>query len=269
MSKDLWAALAVLRLAFQQISLFLIVAIATALAAYTGAALLGMADWPNIPLAVGDTFYPDAGYYILLGLTVFAFAMCFFIPTNRRIMALENSHRRFHIGMQDVAHAYALAHQEDRENAFKLKSEFDSIRARLQFLREHPDLSSLEPAVLEVAAQMSHVSEELAQIYSEDSITRARDFLAERQAEVEKFNSRLEEAKRQASEIRQLTGAIEMEESVAQSQLNRLQQELEELIPHWQIVEKDAETAISATDPVQETERGNVAHFKRRRHPAE
>jgi len=56
-------------------------------------------------------------------------------------------------------------------------------------------LSTLEPALLEVAAQMSHISRELATVYADEKIERARNFLKERQEEVNLFNSRLDQAK--------------------------------------------------------------------------
>ncbi|SLN11443.1 hypothetical protein ROG8370_00218 [Roseovarius gaetbuli] len=58
--------------------------------------------------------------------------MCFCLPANYRIMALENSHRRISPGMQDVARAHAA----DRTGVFQLSSEFDAERERLAYLRD-------------------------------------------------------------------------------------------------------------------------------------
>ena len=44
-----------------------------------------------------------------------------------------------------VARAYRHAHAADRAGVFALSSEFDAMRARLEHLRKHPDLSHLEP----------------------------------------------------------------------------------------------------------------------------
>merc|ERR1712173_435973 len=103
----------------------------------------------------------NAGMYAQLALTVLAVGLCFFLPTNRRVMQLETSHRQFNVGMQDVARAYAAVHAADRAETFQMSSEFDSVRERLAYLRDHPDLATLEPAVLEMAAQMSHVARDL------------------------------------------------------------------------------------------------------------
>ena len=64
---------------------------------------------------------------------------------NDRVMRLENSHRSFRVTMWDVAQAYQAAHAADRDGCFRLKSEFDSVRERLEHLRRHPDLGVLEP----------------------------------------------------------------------------------------------------------------------------
>lgn len=78
--------------------------------------------------------------------------------------------------MTDVSRAYGAVHVADRGDVFRLSKEFDSVRERLAYLRDHPDLSSLVSTVLEVAAQMLHVSNELAEVYSNDHVTRRRIF---------------------------------------------------------------------------------------------
>ena len=146
-------------------------------------------------------------------------------------MQLENSHRRFSIGMNDVAQAYAAVHAADRAATFQLSSEFDAVRERLAYLRDHPDLSTLEPTLLEVAAQMSHISRELATVYSDDKIKRARDFLQQRQEEVELFNARLDQAKGISTDLKHWLHEVELEESVAAAQLDRLRAEMREILP--------------------------------------
>ena len=146
-------------------------------------------------------------------------------------MQLETSHRQFAVGMQDVARAYAAVHAADRAETFQLSSEFDSVRERLAYLRDHPDLSTLEPAVLEMAAQMSHVARDLAEVYSDQKIARARSFLKQRQEEVELFNSRLDQAKAISNEMKHWMHEVELEESVAVAQLERLRDEMQEIMP--------------------------------------
>jgi len=157
--------------------------------------------------------------------------ICFFIPTNRRIMQLETSHRKFALNMDDITRAYGAVHAADRGDVFHMSSEFDSVRERLAYLRDHPDLSTLEPALLEVAAQMSHISKELATVYADEKIERARNFLKQRQEEVNLFNSRLDQAKGITSEMKHWLHEVELEESVAAAQLDRLRAEMREIMP--------------------------------------
>ena len=146
-------------------------------------------------------------------------------------MQLETSHRQFNVGMQDVARAYGAVHAADRAETFQMSSEFDSVRERLAYLRDHPDLSTLEPAVLEMAAQMSHVARDLAEVYSDEKLARARSFLTQRQEEVELFNSRLNQAKGISTEMKHWLHEVELEESVAVAQLERLRDEMREIMP--------------------------------------
>jgi hypothetical protein len=138
---------------------------------------------------------PNAGMYVQIGITTLTVGICFFLPSNNRIIQLEKSHHQFSIGMTDVSRAYGTVHAADRGDVFHLSNEFDSVRERLAYLRDHPDLSSLESTVLEVAAQMLHVSNELAEVYSNNHVTRPRDFLEQRQSELQQFNERLGQAK--------------------------------------------------------------------------
>ncbi|WP_238366189.1 DNA repair protein [Mesobacterium pallidum] len=223
----LWLLMALL----QRAAILLLVLVTLGLIGYDVAAALGHVPWLTMGLTFGDITYPQAGMAVQLGLTALLALFCVYLPANSRIMALENSHRSFHIGMRDVMQAYARAHASDREGVFTLGAEFDSIRERIAFLRQHPDLEMVQGDVLEVAAQMSHVSRELAATYSDRNVLRARDFLIARQQEIEDFNIRIAEAKAIAVEVRQWADAVEVEEAIARSQLDRLREELMELVP--------------------------------------
>ncbi|WP_206080282.1 DNA repair protein [Pacificoceanicola onchidii] len=228
----------VIRMVLQRLAFALIVAAALGLLGYTAAAAMNYAPWLTLSLTFGEASYPQAGMMVQIGLTALAVLLCFFLPSNARIMALENSHRQFFMNQKDVARAYALAHRKDREETFQMKGEFDSIRERIAFLRDHPDLADLEPSILELASQMSHVSHELAETYSDRNLTRARDFLIARQQEIDLFNQRIDRAKAMAVDIRRWTEQVEMEESIAKAQLERLRDELHGLLPE-----------LSADDP--------------------
>mgnify|MGYP000941521151 CR=1 FL=1 len=216
---------------FQRLAVTLFVVAALALTGASLMAAFGQWNWISLPIEYNGAPVENAGMYAQLGLTALAICLCFFLPGNRRIMQLENSHRKFSVGMQDVARAYAAVHAADRAETFQLSSEFDSVRERLAYLRDHPDLSTLEPNVLEMAAQMSHVARDLAEVYSDDKIARARSFLKQRQEEVELFNSRLDQAKAISTEMKHWLHEVELEESVAVAQLERLREEMREIMP--------------------------------------
>jgi len=204
---------------------------ALGLSAITIAGFFGLVPWLEFSVSFGGVTYENAGQIAQIGLTALAVLLCFYLPANGRIMALENSHRRFSLGMQDVARAYAAAHAADRTGVFQLSSEFDAVRERLAYLRDHPDLGGLEPDLLEVAAQMSHISRELSDVYSDEKVARARAFLTQRQQEIEAFNARLDQAKQISRELKHWAHEVDLEESVASSQLTRLRDDLRDVLP--------------------------------------
>ncbi|MBE1284806.1 MAG: DNA repair protein [Rhodobacteraceae bacterium] len=197
----------------------------------TVGAALGQWPWIELQLSMGGQPVENAGMWVQIGLTVLTVMLVFYLPAHTRMLALENAHRNFSMQMEDVVEAYQIAHAADRASQFKLASEFDAVKDRMAFLREHPDLRELEPDVLEIAAQMSQVSHELAETYSDAKVERARTFLKQRQQEVEEFQSRLEDAKIILHELRQWTRDVEIEESMARSQVQRLTEEMFELLP--------------------------------------
>jgi len=85
------------------------------------------------------------------------------------------------------------------------------VRERLSYLRDHPDMDSLEPSVLELAAQMSQQSRELAEIYSDEKVARAKNHALR--------------------DIRKWSQQVELEESVVASQLSQLEEQLEATLP--------------------------------------
>ena len=231
MSDNVRSAIFVAQYLFQRLATGLFVLVALVLGLATALSVAGIWPWLDMELAFGSTVYPQAGIAVQSGVTLLAVLLCFYLPANARIMALENSHRRFHIGMADVARAYATAHAADRAGMFQIQSEFDAVRERLAYMREHPDLESLEPQIMEIAAQMSCISRDLAEIYSDDKVDRARAFLKQRQQEVELFNRRIDRAKAVTLRLKQWAQDVELEESVAISQLERLREDLRDILP--------------------------------------
>ena len=225
------ALTALIQYIFQRLAVALFAVAAVAMTVSTVMAALGIWAWVELPISYAGEPVENAGMYAQIGLTFLAVGICFFLPTNRRVMQLETSHRQFSMNMNDVTRAYGAVHAADRGEVFQMSSEFDSVRERLAYLRDHPDLSTLEPALLEVAAQMSHISRELATVYADEKIERARNFLKERQEEVNLFNSRLDQAKGITTEMKHWLHEVELEESVAAAQLDRLRAEMREIMP--------------------------------------
>jgi hypothetical protein len=214
----------------QRLTLALLLLLAVGGLLWSAAAAAGVAPWLELPARLGGQPV-DAGPAVQLALTALLVGLCFFVPSNDRVMRLETSHRSFRVTMWDVARAYQSAHAADREGTFRLPSEFDSVRERIEFLRRHPDLGKLEPEVLEMAAQMSHESRELAEIYSGERVERARAFLRQRQEEAEEMQARVEGALAACREIRRWLERVETDEDTARTEMARLKAELADLLP--------------------------------------
>ena len=215
----------------QRVALVLFALLALALVTATALSAIGYLPWAELALSWNGTPVSNAGMYAQIGLAVFALTLCFFLPSNARLMRLEHSHRQFGINVDDITRAYHAAHHADRSGAFSLSDAFESTRDRLAFLRDHPDLGMLEPELLELAAKMSHISRDIAEAYSDDKVARARSFLQERQFEIERFHDRLEQARAIHDEFSTWINRLELEENVARAHLERLLDEMERLLP--------------------------------------
>jgi hypothetical protein len=209
----------------------IIAALALMFTLATLAAGVGLLPWPQIALFFGGSALPNAGMWLQIGLTICLILMTFYLPANARMARLERSHRSFAMGMNDVAHAYRQAHAADRSGLFSLSGEFEAMRARMNHLRQHPDFQHLEPELLQLAAQMSVETRDLARTYSDEKVARAKDFLKQRQEEVQQLSDRLSIARATCDELRRWMGDIQAEEVQAQAQLKRLEADLKEILP--------------------------------------
>lgn len=194
-------------------------------------ASLGQLPWLHLPLRYGETDLAHSGMWAQIALTALLCLICLFLPANTRMARLERSHRSFAIGLEDVAQAYRLAHAADRAGVFALSGEFESMRARLAHLRNHPDLGQLEPELLQLAAQMSFQTRDIARTYSDDRVARARTFLQQRQEEVTALTDRITLARQTVDELRRWLTDIEAEERQAEQQIKRLEADLREILP--------------------------------------
>lgn len=208
-----------------------IMALALGLMAVSIAAGFGLLPWPQVALFFGGVALPQAGMWLQIGLTLLLITMTFYLPANARMARLERSHRSFAIGMDDVAQAYRQVHTADRAGVFALSGEFENMRARMELLRKHPDFQHLEPEILQLAAQMSHESRDLARTYSDEKVNRAKDFLRQRQHEIDELNQKLAMARSTCDELRRWSNDITAEEVKAQAQIKRLEADLKEILP--------------------------------------
>jgi hypothetical protein len=209
----------------------LVILLTLCLIAASSLAALGVLPWPRLSLGFGASELPNAGMWAQLGLTAFSALLCLFLPANTRMARLERSHRTFAMGLEDVAHAYRIAHAADRAGVFALSAEFENMRARLNHLRQHPDLAHLEPELLQLAAAMSFQTRDLARTYSDARVSRARDFLRQRQEEVQALTDRITLARQTTDELRRWLTDIEAEERLAEQQIKRLEADLREILP--------------------------------------
>jgi hypothetical protein len=123
----------------------------------------GMMD-PHSRATFGEFTYPQAGMITQIIVTIILIAV-FFMPSAGRIRnPLNVRTRNFRLSMEDVAQAYRC-HTADRSGIFA-GSEVTLCANALRYLRDHPDAGSADLQVLEIAAQMSHQSCELADIYN-------------------------------------------------------------------------------------------------------
>lgn len=231
MLKHQQSPLHLLQHAMQIASHVVIVGCTIGLVVATAAAAFGALPWPELSLRWGAHYIPDAGFYAQLGVTALMVMLCFFLPANTRMSRLERSHRAFQISMDDVRHAYEVVHNADRRSVFTLSSEFDEMRKRLEYLRQHPDLSHLEPELLEIAAQMSHHSRDLARVYSVERVDRAKAFLKQRQEEVTQMEERLKLARSTCDGLRSWVSDIESGERENTKGLRALEHDLRDILP--------------------------------------
>ena len=135
-------------------------------------------------------------------LTALLVASSLLVPGSVRVLQLEISHRRFRATMDDVARAFYAAYAADRCGALRFLDEFDAVRERLGFLRDHPDPRELDPEVLELAVRMSHVGRDLARIYSVEKVDEARETLTRRGDRAARLEAEIDRASRALTSIR-------------------------------------------------------------------
>jgi hypothetical protein len=194
-------------------------------------AAFGIWPWLQLNATVNGNALGSIGIGVQLTATTFMILLLAYLPSNLRMARLERSHRSFIVGMEDVARAYAHAHAGDRAQVFTLSSEFESMRQRMDYMRAHPHFQELEPEILQLAAQMSLQTRDLARTYSDEKVERAKGFLRQRQQEVQLMQERLDVALKTSDELRRWLTDIEIEERHSNALMKRLEADLREILP--------------------------------------
>ncbi len=247
MFNDIAETTAFLKSVMERATMYVLALLAAIVSLYTIACAFGLTPWLNMVVQTGPDTQVQVGVGAQIIGTFLLIGLCSFLPSNARVARLEYSHRRFEMNMQDVARAYYVAHAEDRKGAFKMQSEFDSVRERLALMREHPDLDQIEPQILELAAQMSHVSRDLADTYSDEKMDRALSFLRQREEELEQFNARIDRAKSIVGEMTRWKDRLDLDETMARSQLFALRDAFADALPELDDLDAPAPQAIEDT----------------------
>jgi len=240
--------------ASQRIAMFVLIVATVALFAASALAALDVLPWPDLFVLTAGGEPVAVGKWVLLGASVLLLLLTTLLPGSFRVLHLERSHRDFTIAMDDVARAYWMAHAADRAGTFGLSREFDAVRERFRFLREHPDLEDIQPELLELAAQMGAESRELARQFSDTKVTQAREMLEARRCDAAEMQERIAKAVAVTGQMKRMLAEVEMDEAMSRSALVRLREELDELLPRIEAATRDPEPPkrprlrVAATD---------------------
>lgn len=195
----------------------------------SGLAFAGILPWPEISVVYGGETVAWAGMALQVGVTALLLLITVFLPSARKVRKLEFSHRRFEINMDDVTRAYRAAHMADRAEMFGVVREFDAVRERYQFLKSHPDLPEMDSELLTIAAQMSEQTHEMAQVYSDAKVARAKESLKQRLIDAEALQEKIQQAHSEVRDIKRKLEDVDMEESSVASQMQQLREAVSEI----------------------------------------
>lgn len=243
---------------YAQMSLLVLLgSLITAMVALTFLSMLGVLPWLEIEARLGSAVIPSFGPAVQVIFTLFCVALLCFLPASARVLKLERSHRTFALTLEDLERAYRAAHAADRAGAFTLSQEFNAVQERLAFLRRHPSLANLEPEILDSAAQMSYLSRDLAEVYSDDAVHRARAFLAQRQQEAEQYQTRLDSAVTVTQELKAWMAALDKGDAEAQRKVDGLARDLSAMLPRMGISVETAGAKVVPLPKKRETAEGS------------
>ncbi len=213
------------------VSQWAVIGLTVGLIAASLGAVFGLWPWLSFVASVNGAAPQDIGHYVQIGAAVFGLILLIYLPANARMAALERSHRSFNIGMDDVTRAYVAAHAADRASVFTLSGEFENMRSKMEHMRAHPDLRNLEPELLQLAAQMSLQTREIALTYAQDKVDRAKQFLQARQQDIDLMSDRITQAHKICEELRLWAADIDVEDRAIKKQMKALDEKLRIVLP--------------------------------------
>lgn len=194
----------------------------------TSLAFAGILPWPDLLVTYDGQVVPWSGQALQIGVTLLLVMIAMFLPSARRVLRLETSHRQFEIGMDDITCAYRAAHMADRADMFDMHREFDAVRERYQHLKQQPELAEMDAELLTIAAQMSEQTRDLAEVYSDAKVARVREGLKQRMVDAERLQEKMQQAHSQLRELKRLMENVDAEESSVAAQMQRLREDVVE-----------------------------------------
>lgn len=233
----------------QSVVLILLGALIVCSASVTVLCALDVLPWLEVEARIGGALIPGFGPALQVLFTLFCVALLAALPASARVLRLEHSHRDFNVTMTDIARAYEVTHRADREGVFTLRDDFSAVKERLAYLRDHPRLAHLEPEVMEMAAQMSYLSRELAEVYSDEAVARARAFLQERETEIARQREEIDAALVVAEELKNWSQGLDSQEVQAKHLIDRVGRDLEGVLPQLGYALTEAQSNVLPLPP--------------------
>lgn len=191
----------------------------------------GQLPWQRLTQPLDAYLERDGGIALQISISLFLILAALLLSTLTRLARLERAQKNSALSMPDIAAAYRLSHIADRTGAFALADEFDQMRLRMDHLRTHPDLQYLQADLLQIAAQMSMQTRDLARIYSDENVKGATDFLRQRQLDVQALSDQLTIARTTCDELLACSNTVDTDDAQIRQQIERLEQQLKDILP--------------------------------------
>jgi hypothetical protein len=191
----------------------------------------GQLHWQQLMHPIERYVVNDNGIVLQISICLFLVLAALLLSTLSRLARLERLQKTSALSLPDIATAYRLSHAADRKGAFALVGEFDQMRLRMDHLRNHPDLQDLQDDLLQIAAQMSMQTRDLARIYSDENVKGATDFLRQRQLDVQALSDQLTIARTTCDELLACSNTVDADDDQIRQHIEQLEHELKDILP--------------------------------------